>query len=844
MARKKQSEKPKKNAIPNAYIAGAGIVEEEKITDTLEKNYMPYAMSVIISRALPEIDGFKPSHRKLLYTMYKMGLLTGGLTKSANVVGQTMRLNPHGDSAIYETMVRLARGNEALLHPYVQSKGNFGKAYSKDMAYAASRYTEVKLEPICNELFRDIDKDTVDFVPNYDNTMQEPTLFPATFPTVLVNANVGIAVSMASSVCPFNLAEVCETTIAVLKNPEHDILSTLKGPDFPGGGFLFYNETELQKIYDTGRGSVTVRAKWNYNKQDNCLEVTEIPYSTTIEAIKDKIVDCIKQGKLREVSYVRDETDIDGLKIAIDLKRGSDPEKVMQKLFRMTPLQDNYSCNFNILVGGAPRVMGVREILEEWSAFRLECVRRRLVFDLQKKQEKLHLLLGLEKILLDIDKAIRIVRETVEEADVVPNLMIGFGIDEIQAEYVAEIKLRHLNREYILKRTQEIDQLKQEIAELEETIADPKKMKKIIIAELKETAKKYGQPRKTLFYYASDIEEEPDEEDIPDYPVHLFLSQSGYFKKITPASLRMSSEQKLKEEDQIVCHLETTNCIELLFFTNQQQVYKTRASDFTETKASVMGDYIPAKLGFADGEFVVQMIATADYQGDLLFVFANGKAARVPMSAYATKTNRKKLQKAYSDRSPLVQILQIPSGEESCSVFFRTDGNRAVLADTALISAKSTRDTQGVQVVTLKAKHLVCEARVLNEEECKIVSSVRSSIDSAKDALTAKVCYLSEFLGGDCVTEGDYPAWEYRKESKLRDIMVDSYKELFGDGPEVKAIHAGLECGLFYEKIEGLDAVSFGPTMKDIHTTEEVLSISSTARMWDYLVKVLENIKA
>ena len=511
----------------------------------------------------------------------------------------------------------------------------------------------------------------------------------------------------------------------MLKNPKHDILSTLKGPDFPGGGFLFYNETELQKIYDTGRGSVTVRAKWNYNKQDNCLEVTEIPYSTTIEAIKDKIVDCIKQGKLREVSYVRDETDIDGLKIAIDLKRGSDPEKVMQKLFRMTPLQDNYSCNFNILVGGAPRVMGVREILEEWSAFRLECVRRRLVFDLQKKQEKLHLLLGLEKILLDIDKAIRIVRETVEEADVVPNLMIGFGIDEIQAEYVAEIKLRHLNREYILKRTQEIDQLKQEIAELEETIADPKKIKKIIIAELKETAKKYGQPRKTLFYYASDIEEEPDEEDIPDYPVHLFLSQSGYFKKITPASLRMSSEQKLKEEDQIVCHLETTNCIELLFFTNQQQVYKTRASDFTETKASVMGDYIPAKLGFADGEFVVQMIATADYQGDLLFVFANGKAARVPMSAYATKTNRKKLQKAYSDRSPLVQILQIPSGEESCSVFFRTDGNRAVLADTSLISAKSTRDTQGVQVVTLKAKHLVCEARVLNEEECIALKKYR-----------------------------------------------------------------------------------------------------------------------
>ena len=725
MARKKQTEKPKKNTIPNAYIAGAGVVEEEKITDTLEKNYMPYAMSVIISRALPEIDGFKPSHRKLLYTMYKMGLLTGNLTKSANVVGQTMRLNPHGDSAIYETMVRLARGNEALLHPYVQSKGNFGKAYSRDMAYAASRYTEVKLEPICNELFRDIDKDTVDFVPNYDNTMQEPTLFPATFPTVLVNANVGIAVSMASSVCPFNLAEVCETAIAVLKNPEHDILSTLKGPDFPGGGFLYYNESELQKIYETGRGSVTVRSKWTYNKADNCLEITEIPYSTTIEAIKDKIVDCIKQGKLREVSYVRDETDIDGLKIAIDLKRGSDPEKVMQKLFRMTPLQDNYSCNFNILVGGAPKVMGVREILEEWSAFRLECVRRRLVFDLKKKQEKLHLLLGLDKILLDIDKAIRIVRETEEEVDVVPNLMIGFGIDEIQAEYVAEIKLRHLNREYILKRTQEIDQLKQDIAELESTIADPKKMKKIIIAELKETAKKYGQPRKTLFYYASDVEEESDEEDIPDYPVHLFLSESGYFKKITPASLRMSSEQKLKEEDKIVAHLETTNRIELLFFTNQQQVYKTRASEFGESKASVLGDYVPAKLGLSDGELVVQMIATAVYSGDLLFVFANGKAARVPLSAYATKTNRKKLQNAYSGKSPLVQILQIPGGEASCPVFIRTNGNRAVLAETSLIAAKATRDTQGVQVVTLKAKHLVCEARILNEEESTALKKYR-----------------------------------------------------------------------------------------------------------------------
>lgn len=725
MARKKQPDKPKKSTIPNAYIAGAGIVEEEKITETLEKNYMPYAMSVIVSRALPEIDGFKPSHRKLLYTMYKMNLLTGGLTKSANVVGQTMRLNPHGDSAIYETMVRLARGNEALLHPYVQSKGNFGKAYSRDMAYAASRYTEVKLEPICQELFRDIDKDTVDFVPNYDNTMKEPTLFPTTFPSILVNANVGIAVSMASNVCPFNLAEVCETAIAVIKNPKHDILSTLKGPDFPGGGFLYYDETELQKIYDTGRGSVRVRSKWNYNKADNCLEITEIPYSTTIEAIIDKIVDCIKQGKLREVSYVRDETDIDGLKIAIDLKRGSDPEKVMQKLFRMTPLQDSYSCNFNILVGGSPRVMGVREILEEWTSFRMECVRRRLIFDLNKKKEKLHLLLGLEKILLDIDKAIRIVRETEEEADVVPNLMIGFGIDETQAEYVAEIKLRHLNREYILKRTKETDQLKADIAELEATLAEPKKMQKIIISELKDTAKKYGQPRRTLFYYASDVEGEQEDETIPDYPVHLFLSESGYFKKILPASLRMNSEQKLKENDRIIYHAEANNRIELLFFTNQQLVYKTRANEFGECKASALGDYVPAKLGFSEGEFVVQMIATSDYSGDLLFVFANGKIARVPLASYQTKTNRKKLQKAYSAKSPLVQVLQIPAGVSTCSVFIRTDGNRAILFDADLIATKTTRDTQGVQVISLKAKQLVCEAQILNEEETQLRKKYR-----------------------------------------------------------------------------------------------------------------------
>ena len=727
MAPRKNKKNPvKKNEVNvNAHILGAGEVVNQRITETLETNYMPYAMSVILSRAIPEIDGFKPSHRKILYTMYKMGLLTGARTKSANIVGSTMKLNPHGDVAIYDTMVRLSRGYEALLHPYVDSKGNFGKAYSRDMQWAASRYTEAKLDPLCNELFRDIDKDTVDFVDNYDGKLKEPTLLPVTFPSILVNANTGIAVGMASSICPFNLKEVCETAIALMQDEGHNVADTLKAPDFTGGGRILYDRTEMENIYRTGRGGIRVRAKYAYDKENNCIDVTQIPPTTTIEAIIDKIIDRVKAGVIREISDVRDETGLAGMKLTIDLKRGVDPEKLMQKLFRITPLEDTFSCNFNVLIAGVPRVLGVKELLNEWIAFRVECVRRRTFYDLTKSKEKLHLLQGLAKILLDIDKAIQIIRQTEEESEVVPNLMIGFGIDEIQAEYVAEIKLRHLNREYILKRTQEIDQLKQEIAELEETIADPKKMKKIIIAELKETAKKYGQPRKTLFYYASDIEEEPDEEDIPDYPVHLFLSQSGYFKKITPASLRMSSEQKLKEEDQIVCHLETTNCIELLFFTNQQQVYKTRASDFTETKASVMGDYIPAKLGFADGEFVVQMIATADYQGDLLFVFANGKAARVPMSAYATKTNRKKLQKAYSDRSPLVQILQIPSGEESCSVFFRTDGNRAVLADTALISAKSTRDTQGVQVVTLKAKHLVCEARVLNEEECIALKKYR-----------------------------------------------------------------------------------------------------------------------
>ncbi len=713
---KKRTTTPKIKPIPNAYIEKAGIVEEERITDTLEKNYMPYAMSVIISRALPEIDGFKPSHRKLLYTMYKMGLLNGGRTKSANVVGQTMRLNPHGDSAIYDTMVRLARGNESLLYPYVDSKGNFGKAYSRDMAYAASRYTEVKLEPICNELFRDIDKNTVDFVPNYDNTMMEPTLFPTTFPSVLVNANVGIAVSMASNVCPFNLTEVCDTTIALLKNPEADVTETLLGPDFPGGGFLLKDADEFRKICETGRGSVKVRAKWNYDKAGGCIEVTEIPYSTTIEAIMDKIVDGIKQGKLREISYVRDETDLSGLKIAIDLKRGADPEKVMQKLFRMTPLQDSYSCNFNILIHGQPRVMGVKEILTEWIAFREECVRRRIVYDLQRKREKLHLLEGLERILLDIDEAIRIVRETKEESEVVPNLMQGFSMDEIQAEYVAEIKLRHLNREYILRRTQEMEQLRTDIDSLQQTLESPKKIRAVIAKELKETAKKYGQPRKTQFCEV-DLQAESDPTmDIPDYPVHLFLSESGYFKKISPASLRMNAEQKLKEDDRIIAHWETTNRIELLFFTNQQQVYKTKASAFEDSKASLLGDYIPAKLGFDEGEFVVSVILTNDYSGMLLFVYENGKVAKVPLQSYATKTNRKKLANAYSDKSPLVTAL--PLLEEQ-NVLLRSSGNRALLFQTEELLPKTARNTQGVQVMTLKGKQVVLSAELLTAEQAE-----------------------------------------------------------------------------------------------------------------------------
>lgn len=698
--RKGKNEKSEKKVAPNknAYIEGAGIVENQPITDTLTENYMPYAMSVIVSRALPEIDGFKPSHRKLLYTMYKMGLLTGARTKSANIVGQTMKLNPHGDMAIYETMVRLARGNEALLHPYVDSKGNFGKAYSRDMSFAASRYTEAKLDPICAEIFADIDRDIVDFVPNYDNSMTEPVLLPTRFPAVLVNNNVGIAVSMASNICSFNLSEVCETAAALMKNPEHDIVSTLKGPDFPGGGFILQDENELRRIYATGRGSVKVRSKYIYDKAANCIEVTEIPPTTTIEAIIDKIVEQVKLSKLKEISDVRDESDLSGLKITIDLKRGQDSEAVMKKLFRITPLQDVFSCNFNILVGGMPKVMGVAEILEQWTDFRITCVKRKTKFELARKKEKLHLLTGLKKILLDIDKAIKIIRETEDDAEVVPNLMIGFGIDETQAEYVADIKLRNINKGYILKRIEEIDSLKEEIADMEDILSSERRVKQIIISELGDIAKKYGKPRKTMFIYGTEDEENEAEEEIPDYPVNLFFTREGYFKKITPQSLRMSGEQKLKENDEIIETYDGSNRAELLFFTDKYQVYKARACDFEDGKASVMGDYLPVKLELDPDERIIKMIAAEDYSGTLVMFFENGKCAKVPMASFETKTRRKKLANAYNDGSPLVSMTLI---DGDCEFMLSSDAGKVMIFNTVLILPKAARDTQGVQVMRL-----------------------------------------------------------------------------------------------------------------------------------------------
>ena len=703
MAKKKKTEISHEEDLNlNAHISGAGEVVHQNIIDTLEINYMPYAMSVIMSRAIPEIDGFKPSHRKLLYTMYKMGLLNGSTVKSANIVGRTMQLNPHGDAAIYETMIRLARGNESLLHPYIESKGNFGKSYSKNMQYAASRYTEAKLAPIAAELLRDIDKDTVDFVPNYDNSMQEPTLFPVTFPSVLVNANMGIAVGMASNICSFNLGEICNTTIELIKDPDADIMETLKAPDFIGGGQIIYDEALMREIYRTGRGSFKLRAKYNYDKSSNCIDIYEIPATTTSEAIIDKIIDLAKAGKVKEISDIRDETDKKGLKITIDLKRGTDPDKLMKKLFKSTPLEDSFGCNFNVLIAGTPRVLGVRELLLEWIAFRTQCVNRRVYFDLSKAKDKLHLLEGLQKILLDIDKAIKIIRSTDEEQEVVPNLMIGFGIDKIQAEYVAEIKLRHLNREYILKRTADIEQLRRDIEDMEDILSSKSRVKKIIIAELKEVAEKYDKPRRTEIIFA-DVEDDDEEiEEIPDYPVTLFFTKEGYFKKITPQSLRMSGEQKLKEGDEIVQTVEASNNTDLLFFTDKCQVYKAKAADFSDTKASVLGEFVASALQMDKDESAVYMAVTTDYKGYMLFFFENGKVAKVDMSAYETKTNRKKLIKAYCDKFPIVAIRHI---KEDCEIVMKSSSGRILLLNTGAVSPKTTKDTQGVGVMTQRKNH-------------------------------------------------------------------------------------------------------------------------------------------
>ena len=720
MPKKKQPEGSRHPANnPNVMGLRAAVVEQP-ITDTLETNYMPYAMSVIVSRAIPEIDGFKPSHRKLLYTMYKMGLLTGARTKSANIVGQTMRLNPHGDAAIYDTMVRLSRGYGALLTPFVDSKGNFGKSYSRDMSWAAPRYTEAKLSAICGEIFKDIDSDTVDFVDNYDNTMKEPALLPTTFPNILVSANSGIAVGMASQFCGFNLKEVCDTTVAYLKNPDCDLTETLLAPDFPTGGELIFDAKAIEDIYNTGRGSVRVRAKYRYVKDQNLLEIYEIPYSTTVEAILDKVAELIKAGKAKEIADMRDETDLSGLKLTIDLKRGVDPDKLMTKLYKLTPLEDAFACNFNVLIAGSPKVLGVRQILEEWTAWRTDCVKRRVYFILNKKKEKLHLLQGLKRILLDIDRAIQIIRETEEEAEVIPNLMIGFGIDQVQAEYVAEIKLRNINKEYILKRVAETSALQDEIEDLEDTLAKPGRIRKIIIGELEDVKKKYAVPRRTEIVYSHEMPEEPEEEPAEDYPVHLFLSREGYFKKITPQSLRMSGEQKFKEGDSLRQYFEATNNSELLLFTDKYQVYKTRASEFGETKASALGDYLPAKLGMDAGESVIWLCLPGDYSGSVVFFFENGRAARVALSAYATVSNRRKLTGAYCDKFPLVCAVQLT---EDTELALETNEPRALLVHTSLLAPKTTRSTQGVQVMNIKPKYRL--ERVLNAAECGIVNAAR-----------------------------------------------------------------------------------------------------------------------
>ncbi len=730
MAKKKNQTGGHKD-VPNVMGLRAEVLEQP-ITETLEVNFMPYAMSVILSRAIPEIDGFKPSHRKLLYTMYKMGLLNGGRTKSANIVGQTMRLNPHGDAAIYETMVRLSRGYEALLHPFVDSKGNFGKAYSRDMAYAASRYTEAKLDSFCQELFRDIDSDTVDFVDNYDSTMKEPSLLPTTFPNVLVSANNGIAVGMASNICGFNLREVCNAAVARIKNPGCDLKEYLLAPDFPSGGELLYRESELNAVYETGRGSIRVRGKWRYVKEGNLIEIYEIPYTTTTEAIIDKVSELIKAGKIKEISDMRDETDLSGLKLTIDLKRGADPDKLMAKLMRMTTLQDSFPCNFNILIGGFPKVMGVGEILDEWTAWRTECVRRRVYFNLSKKREKLHLLQGLQKILLDIDRAISIIRETELEEEVVPNLMIGFGIDQIQAEYIAEIKLRNINREYILKRTRETSELEQEIADLEDTVNSQRRIRSIIIKELEAVAKKYGRDRRTSICYDDVLEAETTEEETPAYPVTLFVTRAGYLKKITAQSLRMSGEQKLKEGDRMDTVRETNSRAELLVFTDRCQVYKASLAEFDDSKASVLGDYLPTKLGFDEGENVVKVCLPGDYSGFVLFAYENGKVAKVAMEAYNTKSNRRRLTSGYSDKAPLKGILALDADADVA--LYSTDG-RALAVNTALLSVKSTRTTIGVAVLTLRKKALLDRMAVLSETQIKNVSRYRSRSVPAAGAI-------------------------------------------------------------------------------------------------------------
>ena len=696
--RKKKTSKTTDSKV-HGVINGAGEVVEQPIVSTIRENFMPYAMSVILSRAIPEIDGFKPSHRKLLYTMYKMGLLKGSRTKSANIVGATMKLNPHGDAAIYDTMVRLSRGYEALLHPYVDSKGNFGKFYSRDMAWAASRYTEAKLAPICAELFNDIDKDTVDFVDNYDNTMKEPTLLPARFPSVLVNTNTGIAVGMASNICSFNLKEICETTAALIRDPNHDIKSTLPAPDFIGGCQILYDEKVIEQVYETGRGSIRLRARYNYDKSQNCIDILSIPSTTTSEVIIERIIDLVKQGRIKEIADIRDETGLDGLKITIDLKRNVNPDVLMAKLFKLTTLEDSYACNFNVLIGGVPMVLGVKGLLNEWIAFRMECVRRRTYFDRTKKAERLHLLEGLAKILLDIDKAIKIIRETDEEIEVVPNLMIGFGIDKTQAEYVAEIKLRHLNREYILKRTQDIEQLEKEIAELDDILKSKARIKTIIVRELKAIAAQYGEPRRSIIIYEDTVQYVEEAAAVPDYACTFFFTKEGYFKKITPQSLRMSGAHKLKDGDEIMQEIELSNNCDLLFFTDKAQVYKAKASDFSDTKTSVLGDYVAAKLGMDEGENAVYLVATKDYKGLLLFAFENGKAAKVPLEAYATKTNRKKLTGAYSDKAPMTAMLWLDEDKE---VLFSASSGRMLLIHTGVLALKATRTTQGVVVMKLK----------------------------------------------------------------------------------------------------------------------------------------------